>query len=375
MQIETLKNFVQSGNINFLIGSGLSRPYLPVLGNIEKQMETLKSVPSDKRKIVKAVLYKEYFQKVILPNLVTMDRGDSYKATLKNYTDFLKVWNNIIHNRCSSIRSKQINLFSTNIDLFVENAAETTGVEFNDGFIGSVKPMFSETNFQKTVFKNSIHFQNSTELPIFNLLKIHGSVNWQEIDGKVINDYNLQQVNTINEILSKYRTGVFPEYCDSNDKILEQIKGDDDFSDFISAYGKMLIVNPTKRKFSETVLDVHFYELMRLFSNNLEKENTLLFVMGFSFADEHIRSIVKRALKTNPTLIVIVFSYTDDEKANYVKLFGEKASNLVIMSPSDYNAANNLEGENAIRNFDFQSINSVFDQLSMMIPVHFGDGK
>ena len=49
----------------------------------------------------------------------------------------------------------QANIFSTNIDLFVESAAETTGVEFNDGFIGSTNPVFSEANFQKSVFSES----------------------------------------------------------------------------------------------------------------------------------------------------------------------------------------------------------------------------
>lgn len=38
MEINILKDFVQSGNINFLIGSGLSYPYLPTLGNIEGQL-------------------------------------------------------------------------------------------------------------------------------------------------------------------------------------------------------------------------------------------------------------------------------------------------------------------------------------------------
>lgn len=375
MKIETLKNFVQSGNINFLIGSGLSRPYLPVLGNIEKQLETLKDIPQESRNTVKAVLYREYFQNIILPNHVEAEKTVDYEKTLKNYADFLNIWNDILHNRCCSIRSKQINLFSTNIDLFIENAAQTTGVEFNDGFIGSIKPVFSEANFQKTIIKNSIHFQNSTELPVFNLLKVHGSINWREVGGKVVNDYDLQQVIAIKNVLSKYKTDEFPKYHDSNNEILKEIKGGENFSEFVSSYGELLIVNPTKRKFSETVFDVHFYELMRLFSNNLEKENTILFVMGFSFADEHIRSIVQRALKTNPTLIVITFSYTDEEKEHFAALFGEKDSNLIILSPSDYNTANELDDETAIKSFDFQSINSVFKRLSTNIPVHFSNGK
>lgn len=167
INIEVLKDFIQSGNINFLIGSGLSRPFLPVLGNIEKQMASVKDAPVNKQEALAAVLYKEYFEKVILPNFKPDYGSKNYTLTHNNYCEFLNIWNDILHNRCSSLRSKQANIFSTNIDLFVESAAETTGVEFNDGFIGSINPVFSEANFQKSVLKNSIHFQNSTELPVF----------------------------------------------------------------------------------------------------------------------------------------------------------------------------------------------------------------
>ena len=39
-----------------------------------------------------------------------------------------------------------------------------------------------------------------------------------------------------------------------------------EYDNFITAYKKFIIINPTKRKFAETVLDYHFYELMRLYS-------------------------------------------------------------------------------------------------------------
>ena len=51
------------------------------------------------------------------------------------------------------------------------------------------------------------------------------------------------------------------------------------------------MVNPTKDKFRASVLDYHFYELMRIYSNALERENSLLFVMGFSFADDTLRKL------------------------------------------------------------------------------------
>ena len=49
-----------------------------------------------------------------------------------------------------------------------------------------------------------------------------------------------------------------------------------------------------------------------MLSNELEKENTLLFIMGFSLSDEHIREIVLRAANSNPTLLIKVFAYDAD---------------------------------------------------------------
>ena len=373
MTIETLKDFVQSANINFLIGSGMSCPFLSTLGNIENQLVQLKEISKGKRPAVKATLYREYFKRVIEPNLTDKKTSDSYTKTLENYKVFINTWNSIIHNRCSSLRSKQINLFSTNIDLLVENAIEDVEVEFNDGFMGSVTPVFNEANFQKTVRKESIHFQNSSELPVFNLLKMHGSVNWRDHEGRIINDYELAIIKDTCSVLEGYDENDFPEYSVDNHEIARRVEGDKDFSDFFNAYQQFQIVNPTKQKFSQTVLDVHFYELMRLFSNNLEKENTLLFVMGFSFADEHIRSIVLRALKTNPTLIVIVFSFRDSEVESFKRLLKENTGNLVVLSPSSFNDDNKLEDENRIQKFDFESINFVFEKLRQLIPVQFGN--
>lgn len=257
----------------------------------------------------------------------------------------------------------------------VEKAVEAVEVEFNDGFIGSVMPVFNEANFQKTVCKESVHFQNSTDLPLFNLMKMHGSVNWKNAGDKIINDYNLSLISHVNEVIGKYEDGVFPQYYSDNKEIAKHIEDAADFSDFADAYNQFQIVNPTKRKFSETVMDVHFYELMRMFSNSLEKENSLLFVMGFSFADEHIRNIVKRALKTNPTLLVVVFAYDNKEENSYRSKFEENLSSFIIVTPSKYNEDNSLKEDSQIVKFDFKSINNVFQELLNLIPLHFGDGR
>ncbi|MEO7028144.1 MAG: hypothetical protein ABI147_01920 [Acidobacteriaceae bacterium] len=97
-------------------------------------------------------------------------------------------------------------------------------------------------------------------------------------------------------------------------------------------------MNPTKEKFKHTIMNQTYYELLRLYSNELEKENTVLFAMGFFFADEHIREITLRAANSNPTLLIYVFAHTADAKSEIEKRFGltnVKNENIVLMAPGE----------------------------------------
>ena len=381
MDANDLKNFIQSANINFLIGSGLSMPYLTTLGGIEKNLEALDSRtgldPKDKD-LIKASIFREYFKKVMLPNLKIYDQV-KYDMVKNNYKDFISVWNSIMHNRCGNLRSKQLNVFSTNIDMFFEEAADSCGVEFVDGFQGSVSPTFSEANFQKIVMRNSLHFHNVTELPVFNLMKIHGSINWRVKGGKIVNDSMMDQVSNISKLLKRLEPmNLFVTYDALLDNMVKEAKeliADEGYDskeveEFIEKYNELVIVNPTKKKFSETVIDGHFYELMRMYSNALERENTLLFVMGFSFADEHILSITKRALKTNPTLLVAIYAYDKDAYDSYIEMFGE-TPNVKILSNIQYAADDKSKEHPIIEKYDFTSIIKQHTEVRNLIPLAF----
>lgn len=391
MKIERLKDFIQPANINFLIGSGLSYPYLSTLGDIETLLVELnKHKHSNVKSLVKGSIYKAYFEKVIYPNLESEKKKKEadYNKVISCYCGFLHLWNQIIHNRGGSLLPKQLNIYTTNIDTFIENSAERCKVELNDGFKGSVRPVFDEGNFHKSYTKNSVHFQNSTELPVFNLLKMHGSINWTENSNKqIINDSILNQLNTIYDELTTIGDDFFIPLKANIDEMIEEaqrkigsrrLKIDSSLRRFFEAYEKLIIVNPTKKKFSETVLDVHFYDLMRMYSNSLEKENTVLFVMGFSFADEHILNITERATRTNPTLLVVIFAYTDVEEQKYKAKFPSN-NNVIIISPSIFNEQNKKSIDDdvieSITNFDFEGINKIFGYISRMIPVSFKYGK
>jgi hypothetical protein len=390
MKTNKLKTYLQSANINFLFGSGLSRPYLVTIGDIEKWLTKLSQSNFDAKvkSIIEASIYKEYFTNVILPNH-TIINDDNYKSVVKNYADFLYIWNDIFNKRANKLLSKQINIYTTNIDMLVEKAVEQTKVEFNDGFKGSVTQIFNESNFQKSYSKTSLHFQNTFEIPVFNLIKMHGSINWAEKESAIINDCSLVQIKDINDTLPKIDSKFFID-CNEfetmknnadkliSDKENSNISFETLYDEFCNEYKKLIIVNPTKQKFSETVMDIHFYELMRMYSNSLEKENSILFVMGFSFADEHIREITLRAANTNPTLLIAIFAFDDEQNFD----FSNKAnnSNIIVLTPSEFKEKNKLDEKDAekkkiidnITNFDLATINTVFSLINKEIPTNYG---
>lgn len=397
MDLKTLINFLQTANLNFLIGSGASRPFLGVLGKIEEWLTKVSndnSLSDDQRKLFLASVYRSYCQKAIIGNL-TKTPNDKYEDAKKAYADLLSSLNEIVNRRGTRLISKQINLFTTNVDTLIENVAESLAIEFNDGFRGSVKQVFDESNFRKTIGKASLHFQSVAELPVFNLYKMHGSINWKRLgNDRIGNDYQLNGVNTINVEMGKIAADGFveTEYDDAGvmkpyeyDDLLDKVKAKaatlKDFAvydSFLTAYENLIMVNPTKHKFQETVMDMHFYELMRLYSNSLEKENTILFVMGFSFADEHIAKLTMRAADSNPTLQVVIFAFSDAEEVSFKKNlhFTDSAlnSNVTIITPTAFKMNNGDYSAqlSTVNDFSLKSMNTVFNLIRNSIPNRYG---
>ena len=79
-------------------------------------------------------------------------------------------------------------------------------------------------------------------------------------------------------------------------------------------------MNPTKWKFHETVFEEHYYQSLRALSYELEKPNSVFIVFGFSFADEHILSLIKRSL-SNPTLKIFICCFSDEQEKNLEEKF------------------------------------------------------
>lgn len=392
MTLEILRNFIQSSNINFLYGSGISRPYLATLGNIEKWLTMLAEDASGEpyKEVIEASLYKAYCDGVILKNSsLSYSTNKDFLETKSAYADFFSICNELMNKRNSQLLSKQINLFTTNIDLLVEETLSKSGIELNDGFRGTIKPVYNESNFQISLSKASMQFHKQSEVPMFNLIKVHGAVNWIEQDGVIISD--TFPMWKIEQALKKIDKDYFVELqnVDKKDKTFDEVKTgaddialmlpDDVYKDFFAAYNQIVMINPTKEKFKTSVLDYHFYELMRIYSNALERENSILFVMGFSFADEHIAQITKRAADTNPTLQVIVFAYSEKDEEGYKKNLqiehGCSNNNILILTPTKFKELNNEKYSrlcSKVTNFDLRTINLIFKEISNNIHSCYG---
>lgn len=297
-----------SSNINILLGSGFSKPLLSVLGSIEERLTKAKQ-NKDETKIYE--IEKEFFEACILP---LVDYDNVVKTNpLRNR--FIHSLVDIISARHSSVLHKVLNIFTTNYDNLIEISLEEKHVDYFDGFTGKIASVFSSNNYGKIVSKQSAVNNKTSELVSVNLFKLHGSLYWYRNDNKII-------------------------FKDFKDRVaqLEQLK--ENPKEFVDYYEKeFLIVNPNEDKYNLTVLNSTYYDQIRLLSNELDKNNTLLIAFGFSFNDEHLKTIIDRALE-NPTLNLIIFAFDEASFNSFQEKF-KHANNVSILYTCDKQEENN----------------------------------
>src|SRR5690606_21319230 len=114
---EDLKKIIESCHLNFLIGSGLSGPYLSILGSIEELL-TVNESSGKPNRIIETSIKKFYFDQCIKGNLALLDNSkceeskrSELDSTNDNYSNFIKSLHTILSYRESNIVSKQVNLF------------------------------------------------------------------------------------------------------------------------------------------------------------------------------------------------------------------------------------------------------------------------
>ena len=348
-----LRKVFASAHINVLLGSGFSGSVVPVLQGRESWFQTvdeyIRDCPGNEREMwlsARALLRAEYFKSIMHP-LCEADATELQKALVASAC-------RLIENRGTTTLPKRVNFFTTNYDPLIELSLESLGVPFNDGFVGRGKPRFDPSAFRRLMCEQSLFMEYTSQVTTANVLKAHGSLTWRRVGGFDRKEIAYSSVeSTLDDCIEGHESvlglpaiselaTLVEKPCDAAPfesfmKLVDDLSSDEIalLLSFATSYDSTLcIVNPAKRKFEETVLEQSYYDLLRIYANELDRNNSLLLVFGFSFADEHILELTKRAIRSNPKLIVLISCHTRGDAAWYRSLF-PNADNVYLLVPKE----------------------------------------
>ncbi len=192
----------------------------------------------------------------------------------------------------------RVEIFTTNYDTLFEQAAKTAGLITIDGFSFSVPRIFSGSFFDLDIVnreRTRIKGEESFIPNVFHLMKLHGSVDWVSKKEGEIEQRKPQ-------------------------------KGEES-----------LIVYPSSEKYAVSY-ERPFFEMMSRFQTALRKDNVLLIVLGFGFADKHINRAIIEAVRQNPGFHLLIADYGSDSQVidlgKYQTLFGNIGDNISIVYAS-----------------------------------------
>lgn len=322
--VRFLRNQLQLKNISFLLGSGTSSPALPLMSGLYKVVEekisnnhdSLQSGLFDKVSAkaqgnleeILGLLYSrlsyylgiernedednecntakgliEQIEKYILTQL-NQNISDKSSKGEGDFAKTLKVYETFY--RALAPRSKELSrlsVFTTNNDLFNETAMDNTNTMYINGFTPGIKRYFNPSLFHHTYSKRMDPSIDKYE-PLDNMVylyKLHGSVNWVEQECVGNKFYNIVEIDAAQSISSAQSERV------------------------------MIYPAPTKQNKS---LGSPYTDIIRAFHHKLLLPNSVLFVCGYSFSDEHLNRIIYQALAANSSLNVVVVNKIDDKK-------------------------------------------------------------
>ena len=322
--IKQLRYFAMTKRLNFLIGSGTSVPAIPLMSFFKGEDisdEKANNSLSDKVKDV---------SKKVLEDISKASEEEIIKAVLKRYSEFIKVILQLLYHANSRQVTKNINIFTTNYDLFIEKSLDELmkyeSFVFNDGSNGYFNRILDSANYNKSVAYRGLNDNYLNELPTLSLIKPHGSINWErDQEGNIL----IRQ----------------------------------------SVVENPVVVKPTGIEGQETFLNNHFHDMLRVFQLELDKPQSILIVIGFSFQDKHIAKMLNRSLK-NPELNVFIFCYFESDKQTILTNLGlsDCPRNLNVITPNEleekYKSKQKSEDGSEWFSFDLSNLTELLRDVS-----------
>jgi len=167
---------------------------------------------------------------------------------------------------------RRVNLFTLNYDTLLEQAADAEGVLLVDGFVGTLRRVFRPESFDQDFYfpaqttEGRVHRLDR----VLHLYKLHGSITWHREDPSWENPY-----------------GLYATFFNEN------IHHDD------------VLIYPTPLKYGQ-VLGLPYSELFRRLASCIVQPQSVLFVIGYGFGDEHVNTLIRQALSVPSFTLVIV---------------------------------------------------------------------
>lgn len=320
-------------NINYLIGAGASSGAIPSMEEMQKDVSEkitanssgelislYKRIDSGNLEKTLNILYaKKYYlegcdgtegkEKDIIDQLIDLIQKQIYSkininlecepaiSTLDLYKTFYQK---------IALRNKdlaRVNVFTTNNDLFNEKALDNLNINYNNGFGGGLERVFNPARFRYT-FSKRIDANLEKFEPIENMVylyKLHGSINWIEKEGNSL--FNIHEIPVTG--------GSEKEACNH------------------------VLIYPTPLKQNQS-LGSPYSDLIREFQTKLALPNSVLFIIGYSFSDEHLNNIIYQTLASNSSISIVIFGDYPDSPLSKIndsriyRIFGQDSSEKKI---------------------------------------------
>lgn len=200
---------------------------------------------------------------------------------------------------------KRANLFTTNYDMAFDYALDNLGVHYINGFMGVHNRCFRPEVYDYDLYYpgQSVTGKVHRAEKVIRYYKVHGSLSWLSTKPSVSNTYGIKEI-----------------------PLNDEFKPDDN---------NEIMIYPCVSKKSFT-LDLPYSELFRQFSQAINRPQSVLFCIGYSFYDEHINDIIKQALSIPSfTLIIANYSPTVDSESEIEKLRELGDKRIIILEPDN----------------------------------------
>ncbi|MDX7790742.1 SIR2 family protein [Aeromonas caviae] len=203
------------------------------------------------------------------------------------------------------VRDSRLKVFTTNYDMCFETAASNLGMITVDGFSYTRKRRFDGQFFNYDIVRRDGDVP-SFIAGVIQLYKLHGSVSWERNDTSIFESSNVD-----------------PK--------------------------KACLIYPAKGKYQQAFIQPHL-ELLSRFLEYLRQPNNCLIMSGFGFNDDHLSEPILSAVKSNPSLKLIVTDYSACSNISPARKYWNELS---------------IAAENG---FDITFINASFKDLGRLIP-------